>query len=386
MSSDGSGSLGNDNDARLFNTDALLKCFVMMPFGEKGEYDREVEESNYVYKHIICKAIEEIKTKRKTSIEVIREADRKTAGSISKSILKNIASAHICIVDITGLNPNVFFELGIRYSLRHKTTILLKQEATVIPFDIQGYKCITYHCFQPDSAIESIVEYLTASLEDEFGGVDSLVFETFPNMQVNIPGILRSAPGPLSSHNVMPWEEWWERIKEMSKILSESFLNLRFVPTAVLGISNGGLLVADALGREVYRHVPILSLWADRWRNPGDGGTSCYIFDNDFNKATVQHIKKYAGDKKITLLLVDDIVATSTTIFQATTFLKKELGGNLEILFTPMYCSHPDLLDSIGNELLPIGYRKGLLGIAREDYHYRLASKWPYLPYEKPIG
>src|SRR5574340_305842 len=136
------------NDERQFTTDSRLKCFVMMPFGKKDEYKRCEDESNFVFNYIICNAIKEIKKRENTSIEVIREADKKNAGNINKSILKNIASADICIVDITGLNPNVFFELGIRYSLKLKTTILLKQDSTVIPFDIQGYKCITYDCFK----------------------------------------------------------------------------------------------------------------------------------------------------------------------------------------------------------------------------------------------
>jgi hypothetical protein len=166
-----------------FSKDSKLKCFVIMPFGSRDEYDRGEKESNFIYKYIICPAIKSLEKAEKSIIEVIREVDKSAAGSITKSILHNIANADICIVDITGLNPNVFFELGIRYSLREKITILIKQVNTVIPFDIIGYKCIPYDCFDPDSAISAITEFLINGRR-EGRYIDSLVFETFPDMRV----------------------------------------------------------------------------------------------------------------------------------------------------------------------------------------------------------
>lgn len=376
-----------NTEEQHFTENSSLKCFVMMPFGKKDEYDKQEAESNYIYKHIICKAIEEIEKKIKKSIEIIRETDKKSAGNINKSILKNIASADICIVDITGLNPNVFFELGIRYCLRTKTTILIKQIQTEIPFDIQGYKCTTYNCLEPDLAIKSIFESLFSSLSNR-GSVDSLVYETFPEMKVDIPNVLHSSVLPSNSNNVMSWGEWWERIEQMADLLRDAFDNGRFVPTAVLGISNGGLLVADSLGRKVFKTVPILSFYADRWkRTIPDANTSAYYyFDNPFNKAMLQQIKVFAKQGKITLLLIDDIVFSSSTIFQAIAFLKQELGTDIDILFTPMYCREPDRLKAI-SEILPMGFRQGsVIGITEDEYFRRLSTSRSYLPYDKAIG
>jgi|GEM_PF-5483131 len=39
-------------------TRQVLKCFVMMPFGSQGEYERGIIESDFVYNYIICPSIE----------------------------------------------------------------------------------------------------------------------------------------------------------------------------------------------------------------------------------------------------------------------------------------------------------------------------------------
>ena len=42
------------------------------------------------------------------------------------------------LVDLTDNNPNVFYELGVRHALKHKT-ILVAQDRSQIPFDLQPY-------------------------------------------------------------------------------------------------------------------------------------------------------------------------------------------------------------------------------------------------------
>src|SRR3981081_3566130 len=51
---------------------------------------------------------------------------------------------HYAIADITGANPNVFYELGIRHALRPSSTVILFVEGTVIPFDIALVRGISY--------------------------------------------------------------------------------------------------------------------------------------------------------------------------------------------------------------------------------------------------
>ena len=69
---------------------------------------------------------------------ILRNYERK----IDDSIYKNLYKSDLVIVDITGLNPNVFLELGYRMSLNHHLNnsplIIIKDECdkSKIPFDI----------------------------------------------------------------------------------------------------------------------------------------------------------------------------------------------------------------------------------------------------------
>lgn len=105
-------------------------CFTVMPFGEGDEYAGRQEESSFVYNDIIRPAATEAVTKFKTQygdrveyeVEVLRELEDVSSGAITASIVRHIAESHITIVDLTGRNPNVFLELGMRFALRRNGT------------------------------------------------------------------------------------------------------------------------------------------------------------------------------------------------------------------------------------------------------------------------
>lgn len=64
-------------------------------------------------------------------------------GSITKDIVQGIVDSDIIIADLTWINPNVFYELGIAHTL-NKRTIMTCQKNEVIPFDISNYRVIIY--------------------------------------------------------------------------------------------------------------------------------------------------------------------------------------------------------------------------------------------------
>ncbi len=90
-------------------------AFILMPSGLRGEYEGGEPEAEYVFSEIIRPAVEEASQLREFTPRIRREIDKRISGSITKGIIQSIVSSDIVIVDITGSNPNVFFELGIRY-------------------------------------------------------------------------------------------------------------------------------------------------------------------------------------------------------------------------------------------------------------------------------
>jgi hypothetical protein len=66
------------------------------------------------------------------------------AESILARLYNQIAKADLIVADMTGRNPNVFYEVGYAHALG-KTVILLTKNADDIPFDLKHYPHIIYH-------------------------------------------------------------------------------------------------------------------------------------------------------------------------------------------------------------------------------------------------
>lgn len=60
-----------------------------------------------------------------------------------KDVLKSISLADYLIADLTGRNPNVYYELGIAHALMKKV-VLLAQDLQDIPFDLKHQRILEY--------------------------------------------------------------------------------------------------------------------------------------------------------------------------------------------------------------------------------------------------
>jgi hypothetical protein len=61
--------------------------------------------------------------------------------------------ADVVLADLTDMNPNVFYELGVRHTLKNRT-ILVSQSLDFIPSDLRQYGIIIY-----DTTPKGVVEY-----------------------------------------------------------------------------------------------------------------------------------------------------------------------------------------------------------------------------------
>ena len=164
-----------------------LRCFVIMPFGEKADMDGRVINFDVVYRYIIRDAIAELRGKENLKIECLRCDDIDEAGSIDVDMFSSILDADIAIVDITTGNPNVFYELGIRHSLRDNVTVIIRREGGGLPFNIQGLRVIDYdpaNIESFDRAKTKIQRYVVNGLRQKRG--DSPIRAAIPNMKVSL--------------------------------------------------------------------------------------------------------------------------------------------------------------------------------------------------------
>jgi hypothetical protein len=62
---------------------------------------------------------------------------------IIESILRGIVTAELIVADVTGRNPNVFYELGIAHAVKDNC-VILTQAMEDVPFDLRHLRCIVY--------------------------------------------------------------------------------------------------------------------------------------------------------------------------------------------------------------------------------------------------
>ena len=150
-------------------------CFVLMPFGRKTDAAGRVTNFDSAFHKVIAPAVE------RAGLEPIRADEDKIGGTIHKPMFERLMLCHYAVADITGANPNVFYELGIRHALRPSSTVILFVEGTVMPFDIALVRGISYKTdgagepVDPEVPIAAIAAHLTAARTTPYD--DSPIFQ-----------------------------------------------------------------------------------------------------------------------------------------------------------------------------------------------------------------
>lgn len=122
------------------NTSPKFFCFILMPF---------ITDFDDIYNYGIKESCKEAETYCERVDEQIFQE------TILERIYNQIAKADLIIADMTGRNPNVFYEVGYAHAL-NKPTVLLTQNSEDIPFDLKHFPHIVY-----DKKISIIREELT---------------------------------------------------------------------------------------------------------------------------------------------------------------------------------------------------------------------------------
>jgi hypothetical protein len=113
-------------------------CFVLMPFGKKPHEQGNIIDFDAVYREIIYPAI------AAAELDPIRADEEQVGGTIHKPMFERLFLCEYAIADLTGANPNVYYELGVRHARRPRSTVLLFCEGTKLPFDISLLRGMFY--------------------------------------------------------------------------------------------------------------------------------------------------------------------------------------------------------------------------------------------------
>lgn len=129
------------------------KVFVIMPFQDQ-----------------FFEVYEMLKMQFADSFEFTNAADEGNQQNILKDIVQPIYEADVVIADLTGLNPNVMYELGLAHSFNKKTITITQDELSTLPFDLKQYRAKDYSTHFKKFA--ELLDYLKINLN---GAVDNSV-------------------------------------------------------------------------------------------------------------------------------------------------------------------------------------------------------------------
>ena len=110
-------------------------CFFIAPIGEPGTVVRE--DSDQVLKYIVRPAAARL------GFNAFRADEIAEPGIITSQVIERIVESPLVIADLTGHNPNVFYELAIRHAIR-KPFVQMIRRGEGIPFDVATARTVRY--------------------------------------------------------------------------------------------------------------------------------------------------------------------------------------------------------------------------------------------------
>lgn len=152
-------------------TGKKLKCFVIMPFSETSKVHTEEHWNNHFTRFL------------KPLIESggVFEVERSKAlhGDLLRQIVTDLVTAPLVVADLTDANPNVYWELGVRQSFKHRT-ITIAENGTKLPFDLTTKGTLFYYPNDYLKTGEFSESFLSAIKDclDNPDSPDSYVLET----------------------------------------------------------------------------------------------------------------------------------------------------------------------------------------------------------------
>jgi hypothetical protein len=130
--------------------DRTFECFVLLPL-------REPYRS--VYELAVKPAAEEL------GLACGHAEDIYGPGHIMRDVYSSICFASVIVAELTGRNPNVFYELGIAHE-QGKQVILLTQNMDDVPFDLLSLRVVPYEWKRTSTDAQSLSKKLKPNMEE----------------------------------------------------------------------------------------------------------------------------------------------------------------------------------------------------------------------------
>jgi hypothetical protein len=204
-------------------------CFVIMPFG--GWLD------DY-YQDIYCPAIEA------AGLEPHRADDLFTPSTIVNDIWQYTKRAKLVLADLSGKNPNVFYELGLAHALA-KPAVLVAESMENVPFDLRALRVIVYDKNAPDWGT-LLREKVTTAVKDVMKAPAESVLPAFLDTK-----------GSASKTSVTPQEKELLEIRQQLDLLRSELRDPERSTRREIGAGDARELIRDYLARGMPQNMII---------------------------------------------------------------------------------------------------------------------------------
>ena len=145
----------------------LPSCFIIMPFNKKSGKEKIEFDFNHISEALIKPAI------AMAELAAVRADEEKVDGIIHKAMYERLILCDYAIADLTTANANVYYELGMRHTIKPFTTICVMSSKTSLEFDLNLNRTYVYevdhdgNIMDIDKHIKNIAHKLIAAKKEK---------------------------------------------------------------------------------------------------------------------------------------------------------------------------------------------------------------------------
>ncbi|MEG2151507.1 MAG: hypothetical protein RRY36_09845 [Bacteroidaceae bacterium] len=164
--------MGNNEHQK---TENKKQCFIITPIGNPDSEIRK--KADGVINAIIKPILSEL------GYDTVPPHEMSKSGSITQQVIEHIVNDELVIVNLTGLNANVMYELAIRHCVK-KPVVCIIERNTQLPFDVATERFIMYddNFSNVISLKDNIKRTIISSIKE--GEIDNPIYKSMKNIDI----------------------------------------------------------------------------------------------------------------------------------------------------------------------------------------------------------
>jgi hypothetical protein len=166
------------------------ECFFISPIGPEGSDVRA--RSDGVMNYIVADAARDL------GLQVVRGDQIAQPGVITHQVIEHVLGARAAVADLTGRNPNVYYELAVRHTAKLPVA-LIAEDTEQLPFDIAQMRTIFFRFTDLGSAANcraAIVDQLRSAFD---GAVESPITTTLDLQSLRSGNLIERTVGEIAT-------------------------------------------------------------------------------------------------------------------------------------------------------------------------------------------